>query len=325
MIQDKKSLKIWLVSTAIMVIIMIFIGGLTRLSGAGLSIVEWKPITGIVPPLSENDWIIEFTKYQISPEFLLVNSNITISDFKEIFWLEFIHRLAARLTSSIIAIPLLYFLISGVLSIRRDTKYILLPILVGLQGVMGWYMVKSGLIKDPSVSHFRLAIHLILAVVLYNVIIAYIINIDNKSYSFWNIRKYDLFIIFVIYVQIFFGGLVAGLKAGMIYNTFPLMGLSFIPYEFKECDGIYEIFRDPASVQFIHRITAYILASLVLIKAIKIFRNNNIGSIILLFILFSQIILGILTIIYTVPITIALMHQMGAIILLTTILLLYHR
>lgn len=323
--KQKNFLKIWLVSTAIMVIIMIFIGGLTRLSGAGLSIVEWKPIIGVLPPLSESDWIIEFTKYQTSPEFLSVNNHITISDFKEIFWLEFIHRLAARLTAVIIVIPLLYFFISRILSIKQGMKYLLLPILVGLQGVMGWYMVKSGLIKNPNVSHFRLALHLILAAVLYNVIISYIINLGNKSYSFWNIKKSDLFIILVIYIQIFFGGLVAGLKAGMIYNTFPLMGLSLIPYEFMECDGIYEIFSDPASVQFIHRITAYMLACLVFIKAIQIFRSNAIGAIVLLFILFAQIILGIITIIYAVPVTIALMHQMGAIILLTIMLLLCPR
>lgn len=320
MIETKKIQENWLITSAIMVIIMIFIGGLTRLSNAGLSIVEWKAVTGILPPLSESEWIIEFTKYQNSPEFKLINNDITINGFKEIFWLEFIHRLAARMTSAVICLPLIYFFISGIFSIKRDKKYFLLPILIGLQGVMGWYMVKSGLVDAPHVSHFRLASHLILAVILYHIIIHYLITLKNGP-NLLNISIFDFIVIGMIYLQIFFGALVAGLKAGMIYNTFPLMGDSFIPQELLDCNGIYEILSDPASVQFIHRITAYILAIIIIIKAIWICTSNTIGSIVLLFILFTQIILGILTIIYIVPISIALMHQMGAMILLTITIL----
>lgn len=316
MLHTPKTQERWLVASSVMVIIMIFIGGLTRLSGAGLSIVEWQPVTGILPPFSDSDWIIEFTKYKSSPEFKIINSDITIDGFKEIFWLEFIHRLAARITAAVICLPLIYFFISGGFSLKRDKKYLILPILIGLQGFMGWYMVKSGLIQNPNVSHFRLAIHLILAVILYHIIIAL-----NNGHSFINMKKFDFLVIGIIYLQIFFGALVAGLKAGMIYNTFPLMGLDFIPPELLSCNGIYEILCDPASVQFIHRITAYILAILIIIKAIWLCTSNTIGSIVLLFILFTQIILGILTIIYSVPIGVALIHQMGAIILLTIMIL----
>lgn len=305
--------KYWLIISAIMVLIMIFIGGLTRLSNAGLSIVEWKPVTGIIPPFSQEDWMIEFTKYQNSPEFKMLNSNITIDGFKEIFWLEFIHRIAARITALVICLPLLYFYFSSKLSFKKDKSYLSLPLLIALQGLMGWYMVKSGLINIPHVSHFRLACHLILAVILYHRIITYITSFKPSNIL-------DKMLIAIIYVQIFLGALVAGLKAGMIYNTFPLMGHSFVPSELLSCRNLIEILNDPSSVQFLHRITAYILFIMVLFKAALVFKHNKIQSLTLLLAILIQIILGIFTLVYQIPIAIALMHQIGAIILLTIIL-----
>lgn len=306
------NIKLWLQCCAFMVLLMIFIGGLTRLSDAGLSIVEWKPISGIIPPMTNSSWEIEFAKYQNSPEFQLINNKMGLGEFKHIFWLEFIHRIAARLTGLIICLPMLYFYFSGKLSLKNDKSYLWLMILLLTQGLMGWLMVKSGLQEDPHVSHFRLATHLILAVTLYHFIIAKLFPISQKNWI-------TIILMPLLYVQIFLGGLVAGLDAGMIYNTFPLMGGNFIPHEFLSYKQIQDIFYDPASLQFLHRFIAYILAILCIILAIKTYNKSKlIGSLILIMIII-QITLGILTLIYIVPMPLALLHQICALALLTTI------
>lgn len=307
-----KYVRIWLYFCALMCVVMVFIGGYTRLSHAGLSIVEWKPISGVIPPLSENAWIEEFDKYKTSPEYQKINNNITLETFQEIFWIEFIHRFVARLTGVIILLPLIYFYFSGVLSLKSDKSYLTIPILLFVQAFMGWYMVKSGLVIDPKVSHFRLSMHFILAMLLYS-------NILWKLYS-PKLPILGIISVCCVFIQMFFGGLVAGLKAGLIYNTFPLMGGSFIPSEFLRLDVI-DILNDPASVQFLHRTMAYIVAIICLCYAFRIKKNNPISCYFIIIALCIQIFTGITTLIFMVPMSLALIHQICAMFLLTSLYL----
>lgn len=298
-------IKTWLYCCALMVVMMITIGGFTRLSNAGLSIVEWKPITGTLPPLSGANWEEEFSKYKQSPEYKILNSHISLTEFKDIFWLEFIHRFVARLTGLIICIPLLYFYFSKTIPFQNNKSYLLLPILLLAQGVMGWYMVKSGLASVPYVSHFRLAVHMMLAILLYNLIINKLIPSNQK-----NSRLKILTTIF-IYIQIFVGALVAGLDAGQIYNTFPLMGGQIVPVELYNTSSILS---DPASVQFVHRLMACVVTVSCFILAYK---SQSLAVFIAIIL---QLVTGIITLLYNVPLLAALMHQLCAVFLLTGVL-----
>ena len=309
----EKQILSWLALSALMVIIMIFVGGWTRLADAGLSIVEWTPVTGILPPMSDADWNVEFDKYQASPEFQKIHNHFTLGDFKQIFWLEFMHRILGRITGIIILLPALFFLCKGAL--RNWKPYTSMVALVGFQGFMGWWMVKSGLVNDPHVSHFRLAAHLVTAILLYSVIVWEWLVIKSHV-PFVKVDKYALFILIFLFIQIFLGALVAGLDAGMIYNTFPLMGGSFVPSEFELS---WSMFYDPASVQFLHRCVAYFLGVLVLVLAYKI-RTKRLLSIMLVLAVLMQILLGIYTVIYVVPIDLALAHQLFAVFLLSLVL-----
>lgn len=322
--------SIWLFSLAISIIFMIFIGGLTRLTDSGLSMTEWKPVTGLIPPLSEPAWEAEFTKYKNSPEYKLHNFNMNLAEFKPIYLLEFFHRLAGRFTALLYALPLLFFLITKKIFLRQAWPLIAGFVLLLLQGFLGWYMVKSGLIDQPKVSHFRLAAHLMLAVFLY--IIIYwrwlkeisepILLVSNQS-----VRaecRLNLLIIILLLLQILLGGLVAGLDAGLIYNNFPLMGEYFIPSEIYSANIFSINLSDPVLIQFLHRIGAYLVASLILLFiyfSLKIGHKRLTKSIILIFLaLIGQMGLGILTILYCVPVPVALLHQLGAILLLSALL-----
>ena len=306
-----RHVKIWLFCCAMMCIAMVCIGGYTRLSNAGLSIVEWKPISGILPPISHQSWSAEFAKYQESPEYKLINNKITLQEFKAIFWIEFIHRIMGRLTGIIILLPLIYFYSTKTLVFNENKSYVLLPIIVLMQGVMGWYMVKSGLTKNPYVSHFRLALHLMLAVVLYTIILW-------KLYS-PIITTHATLILAMIYTQIFLGGLVAGLDAGMVYNTFPMMGIGFIPSEFTSLSYI-DIWYDPSSIQFMHRSFAYILTAACMLYAVKIYKSHKQSGILILCTVGLQALSGVATLLLHVPLALAMLHQLGAFLVITVVL-----
>ncbi len=327
--------KIWLNSCAFMVVLMIFVGGLTRLTDSGLSMVEWNPVTGIIPPLTTQAWEKEFSSYKTSPEYKKLNINFTLDDFKNIFWLEFIHRILGRITGLLIILPAIFFGLKK--QLRTPIPYITMCLLVIFQGVIGWYMVKSGLVDNPHVSHYRLALHLILAILLYSVITWEFFRY-NKSFSssgsdpktdnnvIDSLLKHEneggknndgLLTLLLIYMQIFLGGLVAGLDAGLLYNEFPLMGEKFIP---TELELSWNMFNDPASVQFLHRNMAYIVVFSVFILAGKIFKYNKNLAFILIAIVTIQFLLGIFTLLYIVPISLALAHQLFAVLLLRTIL-----
>lgn len=323
-------LTLWLRVMCAAIICMIFIGGLTRLTDSGLSITEWKPVTGILPPLTEASWISEFDKYKRSPEYIKVNSSMNLAEFKSIFWLEFIHRIAGRITGILYLLPLMYFLYNKTISSKKIYTYLIGLILLISQGIAGWYMVKSGLISAPCVSHFRLAIHLLLAIALYALLFWQLmeqsffkISIGAKT-ILMPISSWLNICLILLFIQITFGAFVAGLDAGLVYNQFPLMGDSITPNEITFGTFGSNSFYDPVFVQFIHRILAYIVTIAILITCFIGFKIKNLllskVLIYLIIALVLQVILGILTLIYVVPITLALLHQIGAVLLLSILL-----
>ncbi len=319
----------WLKIMCLAIICMIFIGGLTRLTNSGLSITEWKPVTGILPPLTEESWNLEFDKYKKSPEYLKINNSIELGEFKSIFWIEFIHRIAGRITGILYLIPLIYFLSNGTISGTKIFIYFAGLILLITQGFAGWYMVKSGLTLDPHVSHFRLAIHLLLAMFLYAILFWQLIanSFSITTFPILNLSPINNLLtisLILLFIQIAFGAFVAGLDAGFVYNEFPLMGDAIIPKEVTEKAFSLESFYDPVFIQFMHRILAYIVTISILISCLLGFKiKNSLLSKSLIYVMITlifQITLGILTLIYVVPITIALIHQLGAVILLSSLL-----
>jgi len=327
---QNKHIALWLKIMCLAIICMIFIGGLTRLTNSGLSITEWKPITGIFPPLTEESWIQEFDKYQRSPEYLKINNSIKINEFKSIFWIEFIHRIAGRITGILYLLPFIYFLFNKSISGANIFIYLGGLILLAAQGFAGWYMVKSGLVSNPHVSHFRLAIHLLLAIFLYAILFWQlmknsfdIILVSSKL----NLSKISLWLnisLILLFIQITFGAFVAGLDAGLVYNSFPLMGESIVPSEIISRGLSLESFYDPVFVQFIHRILGYVITITIVASCFIGFKIQNFllskALIYTLIALIFQITAGVLTLIYQVPITIALIHQLGAVILLSCLL-----
>ncbi len=322
----KLLIKRWLFSCCFMVILMILLGGITRLTDSGLSIVEWKPITGIIPPLSTASWQEEFAKYQNFPEYHY--RNVTMAEFKCIFWLEFIHRFAGRLTGLIYLLPLIYFLINKQLDKKAIFTYFIVLLLFFAQGFMGWYMVQSGLNLHPYVSHFRLSGHLIIAVIIYNLLFYQLMKnsfdiLPVAEVKFTTLKIFCLVSLLSLYIQIMLGGLVAGLDAGLVYNSFPLMGNNFIPEEVMSENFNIQSFNDPAIVQFFHRMGAYIVCASTLLLVISLIKSGHARlqkvaySIIVLLIL--QMLAGIITVLYSVPTLVALMHQILAVMLLSSL------
>ncbi len=322
----------FLLITAFSVFIMVITGGLTRLTGSGLSMVEWHPITGILPPLTKTEWIKIFDLYKLSPEYRMVYPDMILGEFKKIFWLEYIHRLIGRIIGIIFLIPVIMSICYQ--SLRQYfLKMLGILCLGGLQGIIGWYMVKSGLNQDPMVSPYRLCLHLLTAFFTFGIIIWHYLNIKNRSsIKFINITKYPVLVIIMVLIitTIAYGAFVAGLKAGLIYNTFPLMGDSVIPDEIFYLHPKWKnLFANHATVQFIHRILAisvFIVITIFVYIELKKTHSKDIKNALLL--MFStttlQFILGVATILSKVNIIIATLHQGTALILFkTTIITIY--
>lgn len=331
-----KSIGYWLLIGAFLVLMMIMLGGYTRLSHSGLSMVTWKPVTGFIPPLNQENWITEFEAYKTSPEYKLRNYNFSLEEFKEIYWPEFLHRLLGRITGIIFIIPFLYFLMRKKLSNPKLKRHLIIIFLLGsLQGFAGWYMVKSGLVDQPAVSHYRLAIHLSLALILYAYLFLVALKIltkENKTQvqiSDHNKLKFILAITLVVVIlQIIYGAFVAGLKAGLFYPTFPKMGSLWIPdtvTDSMQQDGLVSFFNSPYVVQFVHRwlgILVLLFAGYLFFKSRKLMLSNSIRkSIGLIFSLtLIQVLFGIFTLINLVPVSLGVLHQLFAVLLLTSIL-----
>ncbi|MDG1436733.1 MAG: COX15/CtaA family protein [Rickettsiaceae bacterium] len=328
--QRNRSIVIWLGLMCIAIVTMIFIGGLTRLTESGLSITEWNPISGVIPPLTEADWQIEFDKYKKSPEYLKHNLGMNVSEFKDIYLLEFIHRIAGRITGLLYILPLMFFFIRGYIKKPESYIYILATALLGMQGFMGWYMVKSGLVSDPHVSHYRLAAHLMFAVFLYIIMFWQMMRhcvsrrVTSSNINIRPIYNWCLLSIVLLLVQMMLGAFVAGLDAGLLYNDFPMMGDRFVPYELLSNSLSFASLEDTVFIQFIHRIMAYILVLVVGIFSWKSIsfgdRNLTISTWFVLAAVILQMCLGIMTLLYQVPIILAILHQLGAVLLLSCLL-----
>jgi cytochrome c oxidase assembly protein subunit 15 len=308
---------------------MIIIGGLTRLTHSGLSITEWKPITGILPPISDGDWQNEFSKYQQTPEFKEINFNLNLSDFKFIYLMEFVHRLAGRIIGVLFIVPFLYFTLKKHLKLREIIKLGFIFSLGMLQGFIGWYMVKSGLINKPDISQYRLALHLIIAVIIYSLLFWQALNY-SKLLVFNKIPIHAFISLFLILMQIISGAFVAGLDAGLVYNSFPLMDGKFIPEGLTSITPKYlNLFENVITVQFIHRVLAMLIVINTCYFAVKLKRNYPDKILIravhyLIIMLLIQVTLGITTLLYNVPTLIASLHQIGAIALFTVTLFITH-
>ncbi|MGV8948349.1 MAG: COX15/CtaA family protein [Candidatus Paracaedibacter sp.] len=331
-----RPLILWLLSTCFLIWLMIMLGGATRLTHAGLSIVEWNPITGIIPPLNQLQWLEAFESYKKFPEYKLVNQGMSLMDFQFIYFMEYFHRLLGRIMGLWFIVPVVIFWVRQQLSYKLK-KISLLALFLGLaQGVLGWYMVKSGLVKDPAVSHYRLTAHLLLAIALYGLLFWTALELMHpplkKSVKLEPplIRRLSLLSCIAVTFTIFYGGLVAGSKAGLIYNTFPLMEGRFIPEEWSFYNPIWiNFFENAALVQCIHRWLAISTAALILFTSWTIWHRSpqkHMRTIALIFTCaaLTQITLGILTLLFHVPVILGTLHQGTAVILLSLGLYLHY-
>tara|TARA_B100001094_G_scaffold290742_1_gene308569 strand:+ start:151 stop:1092 length:942 start_codon:yes stop_codon:yes gene_type:complete len=298
---------------------MIIVGGLTRLTDSGLSITEWQLFSGFLPPLNKNDWLIYFNLYKEIPEFKLQNYNMTIQEFKVIFWWEWAHRFLGRIIGICFFLPLIYF--SFKIEVKKLLNLYLIFFLICFQGFIGWYMVSSGLVNSTDVSHFRLSIHLLIAFLILSLIFWNYLKIKITTIISKKINPLIPFLFLIlIFLQISIGAFVSGMDAGKIYNSWPLMGSTYFPDDNVPLN-LFKIsaFSDPSLVQFIHRNLAYLIGVFYIFMFCKIYRNKMIElykSInILGFFIILQIILGILTIIFGAKIFIASMHQISSIFL----------
>ncbi|WP_020697593.1 COX15/CtaA family protein [Reyranella massiliensis] len=319
------SVRNWLIVVAAMIFFMIVIGALTRLTESGLSMVEWRPVTGWLPPLSDAAWQAELQKYLSSPQGRLVNHSFTVGEFKEIFWLEYIHRLWGRLIGIVFALPLAWFWWRGALNAHLKPRLFALLVAGGLQGALGWAMVASGLIDRPSVSHYRLAAHLLLAIALYAYTVWLILELGPQSARRDDpkTRRKATALIGFLFVVLTWGAFMAGLRAGTAHSTFPTMSGHWIPPGLFDLSPWWiNLFENGTTIQFVHRWLAKLLVLGVLVMAWRAPRPETMAAGLMAFL---QLGLGIATILTGVDIGIATAHQAGAVLLLTTLIVVRHR
>ena len=333
----QKSIAVWLLACCALVFAMVVVGGVTRLTNSGLSIVEWQPIVGTFPPLSQSDWEVVFEKYHQTPQYKKVNQGMSLEEFKGIFWWEYFHRLLGRVIGLAFFIPFVYFVARKGIDRPLGLKLAGIFLLGGLQGAMGWYMVKSGLVDNPHVSQYRLTAHLGLAFVIYATMLWVALGLlfpasasqgDDRLRS---LRQFSLALTSLIFIMVLSGGFVAGIRAGLAYNTFPLMNGHFIPPEIFILEPWYRNFFDNmATVQFDHRMIAWMLAFLVPLfwfksRQLPLPASTRLACNLLLAMLAVQISLGIATLLLVVPLPLAAAHQGGAVLLFTAALWVNHK
>ena len=316
----------WLYIIAFLVAVMVLVGGATRLTDSGLSITEWAPVSGIIPPLSLADWAIEFDKYRTTTEYKTINKGMSLDAFKVIFWWEWGHRFLGRMLGFVVILPLIGFWVAGKLPSWIKPALIGMVVLGGFQGFIGWWMVKSGLTDRVDVSQIRLAVHLTMACIIFVATIWLARSlVSHTEHAHPQLAWQGGALTLLLLVQIFIGGLVAGLDAGMAYNTWPLMEGAFVPTGLLAIEPTLLNFTDNAkTVQFVHRITAYLLWGAALahmaITIRQVGGTTHSRRAILVFILISvQALIGISTLILQVPISWALAHQFGGVVLLAVI------
>jgi len=350
----------WLFATAALVFLMVVLGGLTRLSQSGLSIVKWQPLIGAIPPLNADDWQKLFQLYQDSPQYRKVNYGMSLAEFKNIFWLEYIHRLLGRIIGLVFFIPLVFFTFTGKINRKLAVWLFFIFLLGAVQGLAGWYMVKSGLVDNPAVSHYRLALHLFLAFVIYALLFLAGLNchpgagrdpghvarhmanavtpaVNHKPVLLPlrgldpGLRRDDVVLSFIITALILFqvilGAFVSGTGAGLLYNTFPLMNGQIIPEDIFFLKPFWLNFlENRTTIQFQHRLGAFILFFLIFTFWYKTHQSEiNKAANLLLITAILQIGLGILTLLNQVPLLLASLHQTGALVLFSVSLFINHR
>ena len=315
-------ISLWLILMFWIISIMIIVGGLTRLTDSGLSITKWQLFSGFFPPMNHDDWILYFDLYKKIPEYKLQNFNMSLQEFKIIFWWEWGHRFLGRLIGIMFLVPLIYF--SFKIRLKKLINFYFIFLLICFQGFIGWYMVSSGLVDRIDVSHFRLSVHLLIAFLILSLIFWNYLtikannNITNKINSF-----IPLIFLILIFIQIVIGAFVSGMDAGKIYNSWPLMGTTYFPND-NNLINLFKlsVFSDPSLVQFIHRNLAYLITIYYFYMLYTVYKKkiydlyksiNILGTFII-----TQIILGILTIIYGAQIFIASMHQLSSIFLVSS-------
>lgn len=317
---DRRAIALWLLICAFLVFAIVLVGGITRLTRSGLSIVEWQPLVGALPPLTQGDWEILFAKYRETPEFRLVNSAMTLEGFKGIFWWEYLHRLLARAIGLVFLLPLLWFQVRKKLGRGLAWRLWGIFALGAAQGAMGWLMVKSGLVDDPRVSHFRLAAHLGLALAIFGAELWLAMQLLSPN----RMRESRaLALPLLVFAMALSGGLVAGLRAGYAYNTFPLMNGHLVPPEILLLEPWWQNFStNMATVQFVHRAFFWLLALLVPLGWWRYRHLPAAHALLAMFVL--QGALGIGTLLLRVPVALGSAHQGGAVLLLGAALWLAH-
>ena len=331
----RRQMSAWLLICCAMIYGMVVLGGVTRLTGSGLSMVQWDPIFGVVPPLSHDAWEAVFAEYQKSPEYRKINIGMDLDGFKSIYWFEYSHRLLGRSIGAVFLLPFLYFLF------RRKLAGPLVPrlwfafVLGGLQGLLGWYMVKSGLVDNPHVSQYRLTAHLSLALLIYSwllwILYGLLFRRDAAPTNPTGLRTGARFLLGLAALTIVSGGFVAGLKAGRAYNTFPKMGDQWLPPAgWTLQPGWRNLFENIATVQFDHRVLAISTFTCIALFWLTALRARTTASALtaihlLMLMALIQVALGISTLLLHVPVALAATHQAGALMLLTLLLLVNHR
>ena len=324
---EKRAVRWWLFSVALLIAIMVLVGGATRLTESGLSIVEWKPVTGALPPLTEAQWMQAFDAYKTIPQYHALNAGMTLAAFKTIFWWEWSHRMLGRAIGVVYLIPFLWFLWRGGLSAELKRRLWLIFALGALQGAVGWWMVASGLSERVEVSQYRLATHLVLALLIFAAVVwtlrrlAEGVSIAGPA----RLKIASVALVVLTFVQLYLGALVAGLRAGLVYNTWPDIDGSLVPAAARlwfETPWWRNLFDSALTVQFEHRMTAYALFVLAALHAFDAVRSRAgmaaiSGALWLLAAITVQATLGILTLLNQVPIVLALAHQAAAIAVLT--------
>ena len=321
-------LKIWLLILLSLIILIILVGGLTRLTDSGLSITTWELFAGFLPPLTNDKWVDYFNLYKTIPEYQEQNFNMTLDEFKLIFWWEWAHRQLGRLIGLITLLPLLYFTIKNGLWVVK--RYGIIFILVCLQGFLGWYMVSSGLVNRIDVSHYRLSIHLFTAFIILSIVFWNVLKLTKLQINQISIKLFFIkFFLVLLFIQLIIGAFVSGMDAGTIYNTWPSMGASYFPDDSKMIEFLnISVFDNPSIVQFLHRNLAYLIMIVYIFLLISIFKETNKifrkPILIIGISLFLQVVLGVLTILSGVKIIYASLHQINSIlIILSTLYFLY--
>ena len=322
--RDRAQVRFWLYAICVLVFAMVIVGGATRLTDSGLSITEWQPLLGAIPPLNAQDWQLAFEKYKLIPEYQLINKGMSLAEFKFIYWWEWAHRFLGRFVGLAFFVPMVWFWATGKLEKGIRGKLVFLLLLGGLQGFIGWWMVSSGLAERVDVSQYRLAVHLTLA----NLIFAWCLWIarglapHSDEHASERVRSFAPLVVFALFVQIFWGALVAGMDAGLAFNDWPLMDGAVLPGGLWVQEPFWiNLFENPKMVQFTHRLFAYLLVILIVLQMVVALGSDSGNThkrrtVLLVGFALLQASFGVITLVMQVPLFWGLVHQGGATLLL---------